>query len=190
MGLQPLHDNGEERRIVVVELGNQPADMAAMLAQAFVLEEGALERHRPALSDHPDIGQSLLDADPTGRPLDQEHEVEIAVADLGDAPIGRGPAEARNDLGQLGEEVRQRALIERAIPRWRFERHIVLPLSPGHLLSSARRRRKSKRRHRLVRFVAPCVIHRPAVSLVLQHSANRRFEVGDEVDGLRRCCRG
>jgi len=44
MGLQPLHDDGEERRIVVVELGNQPADVAAMLAQAFVLEEGALER--------------------------------------------------------------------------------------------------------------------------------------------------
>src|SRR5262249_43923345 len=127
---QALHDDGEERRIVMMDLGDPPADMPAMLAEAFMFEEGALEPQRPALADHPNIGQRLLDADAAGWALDQEDEVEIAVADLGNPPVRRCPAETRCDPRQAGEESRQRALAERAIARRRFERHRLL-LWPG-----------------------------------------------------------
>src|SRR5258708_31324475 len=61
----------------------------------------ARQRQRPAFTDQTHIGQCLLDGNSASRPSNDEHEVEVAVADLADRPIRwRSPALA-SDFGQL-----------------------------------------------------------------------------------------
>ena len=85
----------------------EPRRVAAVLDQRLVLEEGALQRQRPAFADQPHIGQRLLDAEAAGRAAHQEDEVQIAVAHLVHLPRGGGAAETRAERrvsGEIGRE--------------------------------------------------------------------------------------
>ena len=53
-----------------------------------MLEMGAIKWQRPALADQAHIRQCLLDDHAARAGGDDEDEVEIAVADLSDLPIG------------------------------------------------------------------------------------------------------
>ena len=76
----------------------EPRRVAAVLDQRLVLEEGALQRQRPAFADQPHIGQRLLHAEAAGRAAHQEDEVQIAVAHFLHAatPSGAPPRRARS----------------------------------------------------------------------------------------------
>jgi hypothetical protein len=97
--------------------------MAAVLLEAFVLEEGALQRHRPAFADKPHIGQGLLDADAACRPPDQEDEVQVSVADLADLPITRLPAQPGGDVRLARKEGGDAGDVERRIACRSLKRH-------------------------------------------------------------------
>ena len=107
--LQQLHRRQHHGRVEMVDRGREPRRVAAVLDQRLVLEEGALQRQRPAFADQPHIGQRLLDAEAAGRAAHQEDEVQIAVAHFVDAPaVGRAAetcAERRN-FGETGGEAR------------------------------------------------------------------------------------
>ena len=77
--------------------------MAGLFGQRAIFEPAALERQRPGFSDETHIGQRLLDDDARGRPFDDEDEIEIAVADLADAPVGRLAAEPFANGRNVGE---------------------------------------------------------------------------------------
>lgn len=89
MRRQKLHD---DQRLLLVEMEDlrHLAGRARSLArQRVVFEEGALKRQRPALADKAHIGQGLLDDQAAFVAVDDEHQVEVAIADLADAPCGR-----------------------------------------------------------------------------------------------------
>src|SRR6267142_5479122 len=82
MRLDQLHDD-ERKGLVVVkhrrhETGRQPRLMRER--QIFIMR--ARQRQRPALADETYIGQRLLDGYSALAPLDDEYEIEVAVADL------------------------------------------------------------------------------------------------------------
>ena len=120
---QPLHDDGIESGLVVIGLRQQAPDMFCLLAHIFMFEEGALQGHRPALADKTDIGQGLLDADPAGRPFDQENEIEVAVADLADLPGIGSAAEPGSDAIDAGEKFGQQLVVEGVITGRSLKRH-------------------------------------------------------------------
>ena len=103
-----------------------------------MLEPGPLEIERPALADQAHIGQRLLDAQVAGGPLDDEHEVQVAVADLA-SPASR-PARRRAgpERGQPGEIARHGPVVERAVALRRPE--ATMPIS-------ARAARPARRAH-------------------------------------------
>ena len=49
--------------------------MAAVLHQRLVLEEGAVERQRPALANQPNVGQGLLHAKAARGSAHEEDEI-------------------------------------------------------------------------------------------------------------------
>jgi hypothetical protein len=53
--LQALHHNGIKRGIIVIDLRHEAANMLRLLAHVFMLEEGALQRHRPTFADQPNV---------------------------------------------------------------------------------------------------------------------------------------
>ena len=73
------------------------------------------QRQRPALADEPHVRQRLLDGYAARSPLDDEHEVEVAVADLTDRPgsgsaakpgrNGREPCEVVPQIGFMKNSV-------------------------------------------------------------------------------------
>ena len=87
----------------LVDRGCEPRRVAAVLDQRLVLEEGAVERQRPAFAHQPHIGQRLLDAEAAGRAAHQEDEVQIAVAHFLHAPAAGRAAETRAERGDFGE---------------------------------------------------------------------------------------
>ena len=114
---QLLHDEREQRRVVVVDVGRQAFHMRPGKLVVGLLEIGALERHRPALAGCPDIGQRLFYADPAAGAVDQEDQIEVAVADLADSPLGSVAAEPRADVGQRIQERADTGLVERPVSR-------------------------------------------------------------------------
>ena len=86
MRLEQLHDD-ERKRLIVVEHGrHQSWRQPGLMRQRQIFVMGARQRQRPALADQTHIGQRLLDGDSAFCPLDDEHEIEVAVADLADRP--------------------------------------------------------------------------------------------------------
>ena len=83
----------------MVDRGRQPRRVAAVLDQRLVLEEGALQRQRPAFADQPHIGQRLLHREAAGRAAHQEDEVQIAVAHFLHPPAVGRAAETRAERG-------------------------------------------------------------------------------------------
>jgi hypothetical protein len=65
----------------------------------------ARQRQRPALADEAHVRQRLLDGDAAHVPLYDEHEIEVAVADLADRPGCWRAAKPGRDRGKPGEVV-------------------------------------------------------------------------------------
>ena len=53
--LQALHHDGIKRGIIVIDLRHEAANMLRLLAHVFMLEKGALQRHRPTFADQPNV---------------------------------------------------------------------------------------------------------------------------------------
>ena len=113
--LDQLHDDEGERLVVVQhgrhQTGRQPRLMRER--QMFVMR--ARQRQRPALADEPHVGQRLLDGDPAVRAPDDEHEVEVAVADLADRPGLRRSPELLGNGGKPRKVVPQFAFRQSSI---------------------------------------------------------------------------
>ena len=75
--------------------------------QRVIFEERAFQRQRPALADEAHIGKRLFDDDAAARALDDEDEIEVAVADLAHAPASRRRVEPLADRLDPFEAVRQ-----------------------------------------------------------------------------------
>ena len=95
MRRQVLHDDERLGFVEVVDLRHQAGRARLLPGKRMVLEEGALERQRPALADQPHIGQRLLDDRSALVALDDEDQIEIAVADFTDVPASGSAADAR-----------------------------------------------------------------------------------------------
>jgi hypothetical protein len=108
MGAQAFHD---DQRLILVEMqylrGPLPGSTASCRISAWYSKEGALERQRPAVTDKAHIGQRLLDDHRSRAALDDEDEVEVAVAHLGHVPKLRRAADGRGDGRQPGQPCRQ-----------------------------------------------------------------------------------
>ena len=81
--------------------------------QIFVVR--ARQRQRPALADEAHVRQRLLDGDAARVPLDDEHEVEVAVADLADRPGSRRAAKPGRDRRAPGEVIPQIGFMKNSI---------------------------------------------------------------------------
>jgi len=84
--MQIFHHDHRLRAIEMKNPRRQPGGIFGLLGQRVVFIPAALERQGPGFADEPHIGQGLLDHHGAGRPFDDEDEVEVAVADLPDAP--------------------------------------------------------------------------------------------------------
>src|SRR5437773_1103765 len=73
---------------------------------------GSRQRQGPGIADQAHIGQSLLDDDAPPRPLDDEDEIEIAVADFLYAPLGEGAAQLFTHLRHRRQNLRQAAVTQ------------------------------------------------------------------------------
>ena len=100
MRLEQLHHDERQRLVVVQHRRHEAGRELRLLRQGEIFVMGARQRQRPALADEAHVGQRLLHGDAALRALDDEDEVEIAVADLGDRPGGGLAAEPRRDLRQ------------------------------------------------------------------------------------------
>ena len=92
---EPFHDGAIEVGIVVIDLGNEPADVRRDGAVVRILEVCPVEGHRPGRAGGADIGQRLLGAHRPLRALHDEHQVHIAVPHFADLPGFRHTAQAR-----------------------------------------------------------------------------------------------
>jgi hypothetical protein len=106
VGGQPLHDREMEVRVVVIDGGNEPADVGGDSAKIRVLEMSAFRRHGPSRTRDPNIGQRLLETDGPRRSVHQEHQVQVAVTHLPDAPVLGTPAQQRGYAVELRDERR------------------------------------------------------------------------------------
>ena len=106
----------ERKRLVVVQHGrHQPGRQPRLMRERQIFVMRARQRQRPAFADEAHIGQRLLDGDAARSPLDDEHEVEVAVADLADRPGGGRSAEPGCDRGIRREIVAQVRLAQNAV---------------------------------------------------------------------------
>jgi hypothetical protein len=107
-----------DHRLLAVEMENlrrQARGVAALFDERVVFEPRALERQWPGFADEAHIGQRLLDHEPAGRPLDDEDEIEVAVADLAHALLPRRAAELRVHVGQDGKDLGKLGAIDRRV---------------------------------------------------------------------------
>ena len=115
MRLDQLHDDEREPLIVVQHGRHQAGRQPRLMRQRQIFVMRARQRQRPAFADEPHIGQRLLDGDAARGPLDDEHEVEVAVADLADRPGGRRAAKPGGDRREPCEVVPQIGLMKNSI---------------------------------------------------------------------------
>ena len=106
-----FHHDHRLLTIEVEDLRRQARRVAALLDERVVFEPRPLERQRPGFADEAHIGQGLLDHDAAGRPLDDEDEIEVAVADLAHAPSAGSPPSLARRSGKparIGKAWRRR----------------------------------------------------------------------------------
>jgi hypothetical protein len=104
---QILHDDQRLRLVEEENLRHHTGSTRSLAHQRVVFEEGAFQRQRPALADKANIGQGLLDDRRAFAARDDEHEVEVAVADLLDGPVRNVPADLLPESGIAAEPMRQ-----------------------------------------------------------------------------------
>ena len=114
MRLDRFHHEQRQFRIVAIDGGNSVRAMALLDDQRPMFEIDPTDRKRPAFADHPDIGECLLGDDATGRPVDTEDGVHVAVADLADHPAGLVAAKSLRDPGLACQNVGEDGPIEDA----------------------------------------------------------------------------
>ena len=109
MRLDQLHHDEREPLIVVQHSRHQSGRQPRLMRQRQIFVMRARQRQRPAFADEAHIRQRLLDGDAARGPLDDEHEIEVAVADLADRPgsgcaakPGRDRREPREVVPQIG----------------------------------------------------------------------------------------
>ena len=97
MRLDQLHDDERKPLIVVQHIRHQSGRQPRLMRQRQIFVMRARQRQRPAFADETHVGQRLLDGDAARVPLDDEHEIEVAVADLADRPGSRCAAKPGRD---------------------------------------------------------------------------------------------
>jgi hypothetical protein len=108
MRRQIFHRDQRLALIEMIDLRRSSGIAGGLADQSVVFEEGAPERQGPAFADQPDVGQSLLHHDAPGRPLHDEDEIEIAVADFPASPqhgVAEAKAQFRHRAQPLGEGI-------------------------------------------------------------------------------------
>lgn len=115
VGLEQLHHRQRQGLVVMQQRRHEAGRELGLPRQSeiFVMSPG--QRQRPALADEADIGQRLLHGDAAAAALDDENEIEIAVADFGDRPGGRLAAEGRGEIRNAREIVPQRRLMQNPV---------------------------------------------------------------------------
>ena len=96
-----------DHRLLTIEMEDfwgQARSVTSLFDERIVFEPRPLKRQRPGFADETHIGQSLLDDEPADRPLDNEDEIEIAIADLPHTPISWLAAKPCPKVGQAGED--------------------------------------------------------------------------------------
>ena len=106
MRAQILHDEERLRLVEMIDLGDAAGIARGLAGQRLIFEERAFQRQRPTVADQAHVGQRLLDDDAAPRAFDDEHEIEIAVADFAHAPRFRRRSEPFAQ--EFAEPVRQR----------------------------------------------------------------------------------
>ena len=94
---------------------HQPGRQPRLMRQRQIFVMRARQRQRPALADQPHVRQRLLDGDTARIPLDDEHEIEVAVADLADRPGCRCAAKPGRDRGKPCEVIPQIGFMKNSI---------------------------------------------------------------------------
>ena len=115
MRLDQLHDDKGEPLVVVQHIRHQPGRQPRLMRQRQIFVMRARQRQRPAFADEAHIRQRLLDGDAARGPLDDEHEIEVAVADLADRPGSRCAAKPGRDRREPCEVVPQIGLMKNSI---------------------------------------------------------------------------
>ena len=115
MRLDQLHDDEREPLVVVQHGRHQPGRQPRLMRQRQIFVMRARQRQRPAFADEPHVRQRLLDGDAARVPLDDEHEIEVAVADLADRPGCRGAAKPGRDRREPREVVPQVGFMKNSI---------------------------------------------------------------------------
>ena len=104
-----------EGLIVMQHRRHQPGRQPGLMRQRQIFVMRARQRQRPAFADEPYIGQRLLDGDAARGPLDDEHEVEVAVADLADRPGSRLAAKPGRDRREPCKVIPQIGLMKNSV---------------------------------------------------------------------------
>ena len=125
--LEQLHGDEGESLVVMKHRRNQTGRQPGLMHERQMFIMRARERQRPALADQTHIGQRLLDGNSALRPLYDEHEVEVAVANLADRPIRwRSPKPGGNG-GQLCQIVSQIRVPQNSVLVLRSRAQLCLP---------------------------------------------------------------
>jgi hypothetical protein len=101
VSLEVFHDDDRHLVVEVVHHGDESGRQFVVLEQRLGLVAHALARQRPRIAGHTQEGQRLLEdyrLCRVGRVLDDEHQVQVAVAHLADGET----AEIREHAGQRG----------------------------------------------------------------------------------------
>src|SRR5690606_18394938 len=113
MRREKLHDDQRLLLVEMEDLRHLPRRAGGLTRQRVIFEEGALERQRPAFADKADVRQRLLDDHAALGAVNDEYQVEIAVADFTDAPSGRIASETGPQCAQPTQPRAERFGIQR-----------------------------------------------------------------------------
>ena len=124
MGLTAFADRASEAGVdgvLALDLPIEEADefrrVLGLLGERGMLVIGARQRKRPRFADEAHIGERLLDDDACLVALDDEDQVEIAVADFLDGPAPRLATQEFLDGRDVSQDLRQAAVIQGTIGR-------------------------------------------------------------------------
>ena len=87
--MQILHHNQRHIAIRIVDGRCQAWGMLCLNAQRVGFVVSSIKWQRPAFADQAYIGQRLLDHQAPGRTLDNENQIEIAIANFANFPTIR-----------------------------------------------------------------------------------------------------